>query len=663
MSKIFLSPLCIVSAFLALSPFVCLANDGTNLSINGEDQLKGIASAVYTATSKDGDVTSCNWSITDPQKTDPTFTGPLAEIKKQGENCYLTFHCFGSITLCCSAKVDVKGTIKHPDATKRVSCVSLPESDSPTLNIVGDDEVTTGETLQYVAEYKIPKGPPDITWTYPVNQTHEGKTVDITFSDLGSFNLHCVLECTDIQGNDLDPIPKDKDIKVLPLINLTAMRASYENSTVANISGEEIVKIHYNIDDDDESYDDDEDNSGADCLQTKFKKNNTNPDDDLCKLQISFGNNVNLNNITDGTLFIEVTKGLRLWWNTMRAAEADIFLGKKDKDEQIALSCAVPAEKTKIIDILNNGLYVEGLAPDYGYIKIRFGSKKLKLPYRCCAVGEPKDQPDPDLRKTYKKQNNFPNLVDCEWCIKEFSNTDYLNSYNCIAYAVDPHRQIFNGTASYSQPFNKAFWVTESENDVPIPGFDSWAESSWRDDPFYYVVAFTPDNWENKLNSEFKEKFENRSITPFAKFANDHYFRAGYKYAFRELLEDVLRVQPKVMKLYRRSTTMKIFNRNPSTQDYITKFFTLPDFAASSYNRHTLVKCNDNDDDDRIIIYYSGFHAARALSKTPDCEKLGENADPTWKLAVSKDGAKKQLFIHRVEQISSKYGSVSKAYK
>lgn len=661
MSKIFLSPLCIVSAFLALSPFVCLANDGTSLSINGEDQLQGIASAVYTATSKDGDVTSCNWSITDPQKTDPTFTGPLAEIKKQGENCYLTFHCFGSITLCCSAQVDVKGTIKNPDATKRVSCVSLPESDSPTLNIVGDDEVTTGETLQYVAEYKIPKGPPDITWTYPVNQTHEGKTVDITFSDLGSFNLHCVLECTDIQGNDLDPIPKDKDIKVLPLINLTAMRASYEHSTVANISGEEIVKIHYNIDDDDESYKSDDEDMGADCLQTAFKQNNTNPDDDLCKLQISFGNNVNLNNITDGTLFIEVTKGLRLWWNTMRAAEADIFLGKKDKDEQIALSFAVPAEKTKIIDILNNGLYVEGLAPDYGYIKIRFGSKKLKLPYRCCAVGEPKDQPNLTLRQSFK--DDFDDLVDCEWCIKELSNPTGIEQHNCVAYAIDPQRVLYNAYSKIN-PFNGSFRVVPDANSL-VASFDTYDddEDPWFDDPFIYHVFFTQSNW-NLLNQVYKDLFNDRTVTPYYNFFNGGLNFAGYSAEYEDLLKDVLENDSGRMTFKARITTMKIFNRGSST-GFIDNFFEFPDFAPAN-NNHVFTHCGTNEKN-KAIVYYtgksqSGHHAARALSWAPECDKI-DNMDPGWEIFVSKDGERKELLIHRIEQISCKYGEVSNAYK
>ena len=103
-----------------------------------------------------------------------------------------------------------------------------------------------------------------------------------------------------------------------------------------------------------------------------------------------------------------------------------------------------------------------------------------------------------------------------------------------------------------------------------------------------------------------------------------------------------------------------------SSTGFIDNFFEFPDFAPAN-NNHVFTHCGTNEKN-KAIVYYtgksqSGHHAARALSKTPDCKNLGNKADPEWKLAVSKDGAKKQLFIHRVEQISSKYGSVLKAYK
>jgi hypothetical protein len=62
-------------------------------------------------------------------------------------------------------------------------------------------------------------------------------------------------------------------------------------------------------------------------------------------------------------------------------------------------------------------------------------------------------------------------------------------------------------------------------------------------------------------------------------------------------------------------------------------------------------------------MYYSEFHAARALSKTFDCRKLGKNADPDWDMAVSKCGAWKELLIHRERQVSNAYGAVTNAYK
>ncbi len=164
------------------------------------------------------------------------------------------------------------------------------------------------------------------------------------------------------------------------------------------------------------------------------------------------------------------------------------------------------------------------------------------------------------------------------------------------------------------------------------------------------------------MRSEFREKFENQNITPY-KRSGLYYILRGYSSAYRALLEDVLRVQPQLMILGKRYTTMATFNRNPATQDYVKKFFTLPDFAASIYNGHTFVECDNEDDDDRIVMYYSEYHAARALSKTFDCRKLGKNADPDWKMAVSKCGNFPELLIHCEGQVSNAYGKVTRAYK
>lgn len=652
--------------FSLLCPFLGFSNDGSDITISGESPRHGIGSSLYKASSRDGDVTSCTWSITDVVKDDPTFTGALAEIEKHGEDCYLKFNDFGSVILRCTAAVDIKGSIKHQSGSKRIECQMIPPTTTPTLSITGESVVTLNSEHEYIAEYSTPKIASNITWTYPVNQTHTDEKVTIGFTDLGSFRLNCELGYT-VEGQQQEPVRKHKDIRVLPRVELTAMRASYENSNVANIPGEGIVKIHYNIDDDDESYEDGDKYMGADCLQTSFKENNTNPDDDLCKLEISFGNDVSINDLTEGTLYIEVTEGLRLWTNNMRTEDDDIFLGKINTDGQIelsvALSLAVPEDKAKVRDILNNGLYVEGVAHGYGCIKIRFADKKLKLPYQCYAVGGPENQPDPTLRKSFKKQNSFPNLVDCEWCIKEFSNTDYLHSYNCIAYAVDPKREIFNGTASYSLPFKGAFWVNKNGNELEVPSFDSWSESNWRNDPFMYIFPITLDAWNNSLKPKFKEKFNNSSITPYQDNDEDDevYYRGGYSSAFRQLLEDVIREQPGLLLLGMRITTMAIFNRG-SDDDDIDNFFKLTDFVASSANNKQFKECGVNDDN-RVIIYYHDYHAARVLKHAPGCKDFDKNADPEWKIAVSKSADRSQLLIHREEQITSKFGEVDRAYK
>ena len=137
---------------------ICLANDGTSITINGVSPRNGIGSSLYTATSKDGDVTSCTWSITNPIKDDPTFTGSLAECENHGKDCYLTFHSFGTVTLNCSATVDVKGTTKIQSGSREIQCHALPPNTQPTLEIVGEDIVSQYSEQKYVAKYSAPKG-------------------------------------------------------------------------------------------------------------------------------------------------------------------------------------------------------------------------------------------------------------------------------------------------------------------------------------------------------------------------------------------------------------------------------------------------------------------------------------------------------------------------
>ena len=643
----------LILACVGVSSTVCLANDGTSITINGVSPRNGIGSSLYTATSKDGDVTSCTWSITNPIKDDQTFTGALAECENHGKDCYLTFHSFGTVTLNCSATVDVKGSTKIQSGSREIVCKAPPNPITPTLKIIGEDLVSLNSEHEYLADYSAPKGVPRINWTYPGITANNVRDITLAFNNLGTFRLNCVLRCTDEQGNNLDPVPDHKDIKVLPPVNLTALRASYENSSLANIPGEGIVKIHYNIDDDDESYVATDPNMGADCLQTAFKQNNTNPDDDLCKLRISFGNDID--NFTEGTVYIEITKGLRLWWNNMRTKDDDIFLGKVNEDEQIALSFAVPGEKETLRKIIQDGLYVEGEAPGYGCIKIRFADKKLKLPYWAYAVGGPKDQPNPDDRSAYKAL--FPKLVDCEWTVKKLGNSGDLKKFNCVAYAVDPNRVAFNDDNQYVNPYNGSFWVSSIEN---IPGYDSQPNPASINEPFQLTVFILQELWEMIPQETKLQISQNKySMTP----ETDGYTFKGYKAGFLEGIRMAIPYAD-AMEYGDYLMSMNLFrtdNGSGFPEEYVEGFFT--------WSKWGLQKCGNNDEN-RKVVYYHGngipwllFHAARAVKYDPNCKLLGENADPVWKVVVSKCGREKELVIHPENQVRNYYGEVTSAYK
>ena len=113
-----------------------------------------------------------------------------------------------------------------------------------------------------------------------------------------------------------------------------------------------------------------------------------------------------------------------------------------------------------------------------------------------------------------------------------------------------------------------------------------------------------------------------------------------------------------------RLTTMAAFNRN-TTSDSTNKFFTLPDFATGPNNNRQLQACdNPTNDSDRIVLFYSGYHAARVLSKTDFYnDDLASGLDPDWDMAASKCGNFPEMLIHREEQVSIPYGTVERAYK
>jgi len=592
MFKIILPPLCVVSALLVLSAFLCQANDGTSLTINGDETINQIGTAHYSASANSGEVTNCRWST-----SDLNFSGPGPFVTPDEDQCDITYQSFGSLTLKCDADVILNGTTKSVSSSKNISCQQPATNTVVTLSINGPGEVTINSTKTYTANYKGYDGVPQISWRY-IGGTPTGNSINIHFVTNITHHLECTLRYKDANNNNQE-VTAEMYIKVLPQVELSALRADYKDYTSAVISGTNLVYIHFNIDDDDTSYDNN-DKRGTDCKQKEFADGKV--DDDLCKIEISLGDNIDLEDITDGSLFFEVPVGLRLWKSPSRAT---ILVENENADEdklKIGYSFGNSTERSQLLSILTNGFYVEGVRPGNHDLTISFGSNELNLPYFCCSVGGITDQPEGSLRAKYKASNAFPNLVDCEWCVKKFANEKHLKTYNCIAYAVDSQREVFNGTNSHVRPFEGAFWVCSK-----VPLFDAWSmsisETKWREDPFLYRVSFTKQAWNKTLKTKFKTKFNDISIAPFWENIDNNIYRAGYTFEFKKLLDDVLEEQPNVITLENRYTTMVAFNRN-LTSDCTNHFFLLSDFSTLSNNGHPLTSCGTNDND-RIVMYYS----------------------------------------------------------
>ncbi len=160
MSKIFLPPLCIVSAILVLSAFFCQANDGTSLTINGDETIHQLGTAFYSASASNG-------------------------------------------------------------------------------------EVTINSTKTYSANYTGYDGVPTISWRY-IGGTPTGNSINIHFVTNITHHLECTLRYKDANRNNQE-VTAEMYIKVLPQVELSAMRADYKDYTSAVISGTNLVYIHFNI--------------------------------------------------------------------------------------------------------------------------------------------------------------------------------------------------------------------------------------------------------------------------------------------------------------------------------------------------------------------------------------------------------------------------------
>lgn len=618
------------------------ANDGTSLTISGKSTIYDFVTETYEASASNGEITSCRWSQSDP------VSNAYVDVTPRGNQCDVTFRSYGGITLNCNADIKIGETPKPASSSKIIRCCPPPINGDPSIDIEGPSEVTLNSTKTYNAIHSGTKDTPSFTWRYH-GQTRSGESTEIHFVTNGTVHLECTMSYKDNDNND-QSLSDDMDIHVLPQVELSAMRADYKNYTNAIISGTNDVYIHFNIDDDDKSYNN-EDNRGTDCKQREFA--NGGLDDDLCKIELSLGANINPEKITNGTLIFETSEGLRLWKSPYRT---QFILGQK---QTTGYSFSDPKVKTEILRILRDGIYVEGVLPGQHSLTIRLADKELILPYVCCSVGGINDQPNGNLRKFYKEEKDFQDLVDCEWCVKPL-NDPFYETFNCIAYAIDPNKTIFNNSNIYVNPFCGSFWITSKMTDVP--GFDNQANPENISEPFYVNVYIKIEYWDSLSNAS-KTILTNKCLS----FIEEPLFVYidGYKKEFLDEIRNIRNFHDNNMFIQHYKSSMNLFNVNDKAN------FTLDDADAFfTSSKWAMEKCNSVDDADRKIIYYQGinnpekiFHAARALKHTPYKDEIEKTINSDWKMAVSKCGDFPELLIHCVNQITDKYGEVKSAYK
>lgn len=646
-------PKTLISIILFLASagtLLSFANDGTSLTISGNSTIYNFVTRTYEASASNGEITSCRWSQSDP------VSNAYVDVTPRGNQCDVTFRSYGGITLNCDADIKLNETPKQASDSKIIRCFPPPINGDPSIDIEGPNEVTVNSSKIYNAIHHGTKDTPSFTWRYH-GQTRSGESTEIHFVTNGTVRLECTMSYKDNDNND-QSLSDDMDIHVLPQVELSAMRADYKNYTNAIISGTNDIYIHFNIDDDDKSYKNDPEQIGADCEQKEFT--NGGLDDDLCKIELSLGANIDPEKITKGTLIFETSEGLRLWKSPYRT---QFILEQK---QTTGYSFSDPKVKTEILRILRDGIYVEGVLPGQHCLTIRLADKELILPYVCCSVGGITDQPKGKERAKYKANNVYPGLVDCEWCIKDLDNKTHLDQFNCAAYAVDPNRIAFNNSSNYVNPFKGAFWV----NGIMTNAFeyDSQPNADNISEPLFvafYISANYLDTFDDETKLNLYSKCFNLNIL------SSQFFFCGYD---KDFLDEVRKIKnlDKGNNVFfvNYFISMNLFNasdKNNFTPSDADAFFTLPKWAIS--NDCQLENCNITNENRRIV-YYHGinnpleeFHAARALKYTPYHNDLKENIAPDWSVVVSKCSDFEELLIHREEQVSSKHGAVSRAYK
>lgn len=646
---------------------MCFANVPIKLQITGPDffEILTYPANGYTASLTGATSTGeYEWNI--------STTTPYGEIvNSQGGHATIRFTSApsaseGELTisvLCKTYYMDGnqrKSESAHLDVTWKCPRVSFGiEGNAEVLE--GLEETYTGwfkvEDNDYTAaeyEWKVGESQGSGTKTNPFTTTFEGE------------GGQTVTLCCDMKAGDVHFISR-KEIHV----NAYAMsvrrwdysgvldngppgkrKVIHNHSTT---SEDATVYIHYNIDDDDGS--ETKIKKGYDFDQKEFIRRER--DDDLCelKIEIIIEGEFSVDDL-DKSITITTTPGLRLWKSQYRGPN-DFLQGGGNNDKPITKIWPVSS-------IAGTGklIYVEGIKYNSDEtLTIAFGKITKTLKYKTCSVGDEHNQPDLKTRKRIKGW--FENLVDCEWCVIRPENP----TYNCIAFSVDPYLTTFKDV-SYTNKYeirnnmdiDPKYPYPFRVEDIGFERISPPTDANDKSDKFWlffssnskikYQIARLVTYFKNK-NPEFKAHLEKTDFGFGISGHTVHFKENAIRFYSRYY------IVPNDNSHWTYYLTMNDFNPNGTDEfnwiNDVHAFFTSDVWKK---NKKKLTLCGENDPD-RIVSFYSGFHAARRASTLEGDEIVEETDMPAgWYIFASKCGDWETI-IHREEQIcgeSSTYG-------
>ena len=589
---------------------------------------------IFTWILKSADITgTCN-----PENTTITLT-------PNDDKAIVNFPGFGNASIFCT--VAFKKSENEWDTIKShehyIEYGLEPNQMTPEVNITGPTEVqlNIAETFSAHTIWENPS----FSWSYKnagssiVHDLGNGSSKAITFTQEGRKEIKCEMSYAMVGGNGLDNTVDDThSVDVLKNVTFSVEREDY---TKTKYTGDEIVYVHYNIDNDDEEQDS-TNNKVYDCEKTYFI--NGKNDDELCLFKLL--NSEAFDDLNCGSVVLSFNGECRIWTANNRLNGTLLLYGQK---KSFAWYMGNRSERNEFMSLLGRGIYVEGTAETPFSINLSYGHSFKSWHYRICSASTKELQPCLEDRQIIN--DKFKQLINCEWGIQIHpKNRLFMQNYNCFAYAADPNLAVFDNSNLYFNNKCGSFWVIATTGDYESP----LSMPSTSVDNFLVASIQLTSVQINNLNDFLIELgYQNKvSVT------SDGIVFMKKSYISPEHLGVLSAI------FVNRLTALHLFNPNHVTNNTFNYSSDRSYFFKSSLFGN-LDDCS-LDYTGRKVVCFSKLHAARTakglLGTLLYSNDLMKNCHPNWEMVSSKCSAG-PIIWHRVEQVSSEYGTPCKAFK